>query len=154
MFGWLKRKSRAVLAKPGDKAETEAPMAVTATAAQTTAPAIASVQGYMASVEPGAAAISKVAIDAVPAPASKGRARRMSAKATKRAAPVVGMMAMAVSGRTSNPVSVVAVQANGRRVFVKAKGDVRVRAFTLRADRSFRLDGAPDRSEPRLLIGS
>ena len=79
--------------------------------------------------------------------------RRVVPKEFKQPSPAVGMPALEVSTAKATPMQIVAVKANGRTVLAKAIGVSRVAAFTRRADKSYRLAGAPDGGVAQLVIG-
>lgn len=89
---------------------------------------------------------------AAPAIPPKAVSAAASQVAHKSAPAEKGVTALLLAMRTTQPVTVVAVQAAGRRVVVKSPGTSMPRAFTRRADRSYRLAGAPDGSLPELIV--
>lgn len=99
----------------------------------------------------GPSAAAAVAVKApVPAPTPAPAPMPASAKVTARDDD--GMKATLLALHKAEPVTVLAVQASGRRVVVQQPGSRMPRAFTRRADSSYRLAGAPDRSFPKLVV--
>lgn len=158
MVGWIKKlfgktsapASPQVPPAQMPKAATRAP-AATAPRADAPAPA----PSVQARTEPAAATsaddASGRADPTAPPPAAASR-RSLAAGARKRHVPAVGMTAQLILPGKVSAVTIVSVQAAGRRLLAKANGAGRPQAFTLRADQSYRLAGAPDRSAIRLVL--
>lgn len=96
-----------------------------------------------------AAAVAPASAIASPA---RTTVKKPIGKSVKLRLPVAGMPAQGIIGKLTKPMSIVAVQANGRKVLAKPVNGTRVHAFTLRADKTYRLLGAPDASEHRLVL--
>ena len=69
-------------------------------------------------------------------------------------APAVGVDAIVVAPPKFEKAKVVRVQAGGRRVTAVHDGATKVRAYSRRADGTYRLEGAPAQSATRLVIGA
>lgn len=95
---------------------------------------------------------------ATPAPTTSAAAKpHREVAAAPAAAPGTvkahkAVTATLMASRKAEPVTVIAVQASGRKVVVMQPGSRMPRAFTRRADSSYRLAGAPDRSFPKLVV--
>lgn len=148
MFNWLWRKSKS--------AQSQSREATGVTAVARVAPAVTTA---MPGPRDAVAPTPRVAVSfADPVLKTEISGKRPTVKMqplalSKPHAPTIGMPGRKIAGKLTKPVAVVAVQANGRTIKARVAGETRVRAFTLRADKSYRLAGAPDRSEPKLVLG-
>ena len=67
--------------------------------------------------------------------------------------PANGMKAIEWTPLRYRKAHVVGVQANGRRVLAEIDGKARAYSYTLRKDGTYRLEGAPVTTAPRLVLG-
>lgn len=86
------------------------------------------------------------------APVRRLAGRTIPGKMDALPQPAAGMFVALRSGRSRMQATVDEVSANGRRIFVALPGSSLRRPYTRRQDGSYRLEGAPDNSQPVIEI--